>query len=39
MAYIGRKQRCIQGFGESKTKRPLEGPRRRWENNFNVDIK
>ena len=35
----GRRERCAQGFGgETWGKRPLEKPRRRWENNIKMDL-
>ena len=35
----GGEERCIQGFGgETKGKRPLGRPRRRWEDNIKMDL-
>ena len=32
-------ERCIQGFGgEPEGKRPLGRPRRKWEDNINMDL-
>jgi hypothetical protein len=35
----GGEERCMQGFyGKLEGKRPLERPRRRWEDNIKIDL-
>ena len=35
----GERESCAQGFGgETRVKEPLERPRRRWEDNINMDL-
>jgi hypothetical protein len=39
MWHDGRGERCLQGFGwRPEGKRPLERPRRRWEDNIKMDL-
>ena len=37
--FSSRKEKCVQGIGEETSRRQLERPRRRWEDNVKIDFK
>jgi hypothetical protein len=40
MWHVWGEERCIQGFsGKPEGRRPLERPRRRWEDNIKMDLR